>query len=109
MTSPSKYCPTLSFSIVIFDTSIKNYVATLILHIHSHYKPVIKIIHWIVNITTIEAELFAIWYGINQVVGISNINHDIVIIDSLYATKRIFHSLLHPYQTHSATISRKLK
>ena len=32
-----------------------------------------------------------------------------VITDSLYATKRIFNSSVHPYQIHSAVISQELK
>jgi len=60
-------------SIIISNASIRNNVATSILHIYSHDKPVIKIIHDVVNITTTEAELFAIRSGINQVVGIPKI------------------------------------
>ena len=60
-------------SIIISNASIRNNVATSILHIYSHDKLVIKIIHHVVNITTTKAELFAIRSGINQVVGIPNI------------------------------------
>jgi len=49
----------LFFPIIISDASIKNHVATSILHIHLHDKSVIKTIHQVVNITTIEAKLFA--------------------------------------------------
>ena len=98
-----------SSPIIISDTSIKNHVATSILYIHSHDKSVIKTIHWAVNITTTKAKLFAMQCGINQVVGISNINHIIIIIDSLHTTKRIFDSSLHLYQIHSAMISHKLR
>ena len=86
--------------IVVSDASIKNHVATSISHIHSYDKPVIKTIHKVVNITTTEAELFAIWCGINQAV---------VITDSLHAAKRIFDSLPHPYQIQSAAISHELR
>jgi len=98
-----------SSSIVISDTSIKNLVAMSILYIHSYDRPVIKTIHKAVNITTTEAKLFAIWYGINQAVGITNINHIVVIMDSLHTAKRIFDSLLHPYQIYSAAISHELR
>jgi len=54
-----------SFSIVISDTSIKNHVATSILYIYSCDRPVIKMIHKVVNIITTEAKLFAIQCGIN--------------------------------------------
>jgi len=42
-------------------------------------------------------------------VGITNINHIIVITDSLHTAKKIFDFSLHPYQIHSATISWKLR
>jgi len=91
-------------SIVISNASIRN-VATSILHIHLYNKPIIKMIHHAVNITTTEAELLVIRYGINQAVCIPNIKHIVVIMDSLHAAKKIFESSLHPYQIHSATIS----
>ena len=99
----------LSSSIVISDISIKNHIATSISYIHLHDKPIIKTIHQAVNVTTTEAKLFAIWYSINQAVGISNINHIIVITDSFHTAKRIFDFSLHPYQIHSAAISHKLR
>ena len=96
-------------SIVVSNTSIKNHVATSISHIHSHDKPIIKMIHKAVNVTTTEAKLFAIWCGINQVIGITNINHIIVITDFLHTIKRIFDSLSHSYQIHSTAISYELR
>ena len=42
-------------------------------------------------------------------VGISNINHIIIITDSLHAAKRIFGSLSHMYQIHSVIIFHKLR
>ena len=54
--------------VVISNTSIKNNVATSIAHIHLEPNVVAKSIHHAVNITSTEAELFAIRYGINQVV-----------------------------------------
>ena len=53
-------------SIVISNASIRNNIATSILHIHLHDKPVIKMIHHAVNVTTTEAKIFAIRCGINQ-------------------------------------------
>jgi len=63
-----------SSTIIVSDTSIMNYIATLISHFHSFNKPIIKTIHRAINITTTEAKLFAIWYGINQAVTSSNAN-----------------------------------
>ena len=63
-----------SSTIIVSDTSIMNYIATLISHFHSFNKPIIKTIHRAINITTTEAKLFAIWCGINQAVTSSNAN-----------------------------------
>ena len=57
-----------SFSIVVSDANIKNYIAMLISHIHLYYKPIIKTIYRAINITTTKAELFTIQCGINQAV-----------------------------------------
>ena len=57
-----------SFSLVALiasDASIKNNIATSITHIHMVDKPLTKTIHHAVNITSTEAELFAIRCGIN--------------------------------------------
>jgi len=62
-----------------------------------------------VNITTTEAELFAIRYGFNQAVGIPNIKHIFMITDFLHTAKKIFKSLSHLYQIYSAAISQELR
>ena len=61
-----------------------------------------------INVTTTKAELFAIRCGINQAINIPNIEHIIIITDSIYATERIFDSLPHLYQTHSTAIFKEL-
>ena len=53
---------------IILDASIKNWVATSIVHVHSYNNLVKKTIHHMVNVTTTKAELFAIGCGINQAV-----------------------------------------
>jgi len=95
--------------IVVSDTSIKNHITISISHIHSFNKPVVETIYRVVNITTTKAELFAIQYGINQAIDIANINHIVVITDSLHAVRRIFNSSSHPYQIHSVVISQELR
>ena len=50
----------MSSSIIISDTSIKNYVTISISHIHLHNKPIIKTIYRAINVTTTEAKLFTI-------------------------------------------------
>jgi len=52
-------------TIVVLDASIKNQVATSITLIHVHETSVIKTIHHAINITSTEAELFMIRYGLN--------------------------------------------
>ena len=78
-----------SSSIIVSNTGIKNHIIMSISHNHLYDKPIIKMIHKAVNITTTEAKLFATWYGINQAV---------VIIDFFHTAKKIFNSLLHLYQ-----------
>ena len=53
------------YVVVVLDTSIKNQVATSIVHIHIHNSPVIKTIHHAITIMITEAELFAIRCDIN--------------------------------------------
>ena len=86
-----------SSTIVVSDTSIKNHVATSISYIHFYNKPVIKILHKAINVTTTEAKFFAIHCGINQAVTNQDVNHIVVITDSLHAAKKIFDSSVHPY------------
>ena len=91
------------------DTSIKNNVTTSITYIHVCNKLIIKTTHYAVNITTTEAELFAIRCSINQATNISNIAQIIVIIDSLHTTQRIFDSSSHLFQVHFVSILNKLR
>ena len=57
-----------SNALIITDASVKNNVASSIAHIHVFNKPVVKTLHHAVNITSSEAEFFAIRCGINQAV-----------------------------------------
>jgi len=98
-----------SYALVVMDTRIKNNMANSITHIHVYNKPVIKTLHYAVNVTTTEAELFAIKYGINQATNISGISRIVIIMDLLHAAQRIFDSSLHPFQIHSASISNELR
>ena len=94
---------------VLSDASIRNNVAISILHIHLHNRLIIKTIHYMVNITTIEAKLFAIRCRINQAVGIPNVKCIVIVTDFLYGVKKIFNSSMHPYQIHSVAISQELR
>ena len=55
-------------ALVVSDASIKHDIATLVSHIHMQDKPLIKIAHYTVFVTSTEAELFTIRYGFNQAV-----------------------------------------
>ena len=96
-------------TIDVSDVSIKNQITISILHIHFFNKPVIKTLHRTINITIAEAELFAIWCGINQVITNYNVKNIIVITGSLHIARRIFNSSTHPYQIHSVAISIELR
>ena len=85
--------------VAVMNTSIKNQVATSISYIYSHNKPVIKTIHYMVNIMSTKAKLFTIRCNINQAICLPNKNQIFIIIDPIYAAKRIFDSLSHLYQT----------
>jgi len=96
-------------AIIISDVSIKNQVATSIAHIHVYDSPIIKTIHHAVNVTFTEAELFAIRYGLNQAIQLSNIECIFVITDSIHMAKKIFDSLIHPYQVQTLVISKEIR
>jgi len=85
-------------AVVISDTSIKNQVAISIAHIYTYDSLVIKTIHYAINITSTEIELFAIRYRVNQAIWLTNIEHIIIITDTIYTTKRIFDLSSYPYQ-----------
>jgi len=97
-----------SVTIIALDASIKNSVTSSIVHIHTHDRPIIKTIHHAVNVTSTEAELFAIRCGINQVSCLNYMFKIIVITDSIHAAKRIFDLSIHPYQVQAAAILKDL-
>ena len=59
---------------IIVDASIKNNIAFLISHIYRGQEIIAKSIHYVMNITSTEAELFAIRYNINYAVQLQNIH-----------------------------------
>ena len=84
--------------IVISDTSIRNNVATSIAHIYSYSNIVKKTLHYAVDVTLTEAELFAIRYRINQAIQVLNIFYIVVITDAIHAALHIFDSTIYPCQ-----------
>ena len=95
--------------IVVSDASIKKHVTILIAHVHVHGSPVVKTIHHIVNIMSMEAKLFVIRCSINQATYLLNIKRIVIILDSIHAAKRIFDSSIYPYQIHLAAIFCELR
>ena len=93
-----------STTIIVSDVSIKNNVATSILHMHINNKPLTKTIHHTVYVTSTEAELFAIRCSINQVMNFNNVSKIIVITDSIHVARKIFEPSVHPYQVQLAAI-----
>ena len=93
-----------STTIIVSDVSIKNNVATSISYMHINNKPLIKMIHHVVHITSTEAELFAIRCNINQAMNFNNVFKIIVVTNSIYVAKIFFELSVHPYQVQSAAI-----
>jgi len=66
-------------------------------------------IHHAANITSTEAELFAIRCSINQITYLSGILKIIIITDSIYVARLIFDSSIYLLQVHLAAISKELR
>jgi len=91
--------------IIVSNASIKNNIATSIMHIHSYSNSVKKTLHHIISS---EAELFTIKYSINQAIQSSEVSCIIVITDSIHMTHQIFYSSVHLYQQQLIAISKIL-
>jgi len=87
---------TPSNALLVTDASVKNNMASSIAHVHVHNKLIIKTLHHAVNITSTEAELFAIRCGINQAMHLQYISKIIVVTDSIYVERKIFDLSSHP-------------
>ena len=97
-----------STAIVISDASIKNNIATSISHVHIANQPLIKMLHHAVLVTTTEVELFIIRYSMNQASSKNNISKIVIVTDSIHMAKKIFDSILHPYQDQAMAILSNL-
>ena len=62
-----------------------------------------------INVTSTEAELFTIRYGINQATQLSNIKYIIIVTDSMHTAKSIFDSLIHLFQIQLSNIFKELR
>ena len=98
-----------SYALIVTDISIKNNVAISIAYIHICDKPIVKTIHYAVNITSTKAKLFSIRYGINQATNIQEILKIVIIIDLLYVAQNFFDSLSYLFQVHSTSILKELR
>jgi len=98
-----------SHALIILDAGIKNNIATSITHVHICDKPIVKIVHHVVNITSTEAKLFTIRCGINQTTNLLGILKIIVITDSIHAARLTFNSFVHFSQVYLAVISKELR
>ena len=76
--------------VVISDANTKNNVAISIVHIHFFNKSLKKMLHYAIDITSMEIELFAIRYRINQAIQISDSS---CIIGTIYIAKEFLISL----------------
>ena len=101
--------PSHQTALVVTDASIKNNIATSILHVHIVNQPLTKTVHHAAFVTSMEAELFTIRCSINQACSKDNVSKIIVVMNSIYAAKIIFDSKPHPYQSHTAVILSKLQ
>ena len=95
--------------LVVTDASVKNSVTLSIAHIHVHNRLVIKTLHHAVNITSTEAEFFAIRCGINQATHLQNISKIIVVTDSIHVAKKIFDPSSNMLQKQAAFILNNLR
>ena len=76
--------------LVISNASIKNNIATSILHICNSLNIISKTIHYTMNIIFIKVKLFLIRCGINLAVQVLNIRQIIIITDVIPAARYIF-------------------
>ena len=83
-------------------------VAISITYIYIHNKPITKTLHYTVNITSSEAELFTIRCSINQATSVTGISKIIVVTDLIHTAKKIFDLLLHLLQSYAAIILKEL-
>ena len=95
-------------ALILMDASVRNNIITSISHTHIHNRPVTKTLYHAVNVTSTEAELFAIRCGINQTTNHNNISKIIIVTDSIHMAKKIFDPSSHPYQIYAAVIFSKL-
>ena len=83
-------------------------MAISIAYIHIHNKPIVKTLHHVINVNSIEAELFAIRCRINQAITSSRISKIIIITDSNHTAENIFGFMSYPFQIYTLSILHEL-
>ena len=95
-------------ALIILDASVKNNIATSIAHIHIRDRPIMKTLHYTLNITSIKAKLVAIRCSINQAIDHNFISTIIIVMDLIHAAKKIFDLFSYPFQKHMVSILKEL-
>ena len=90
------------------DASLKDNKAVAAAHVYEDGN-IHKIKHYTMNVTSTEAELFAIRYGINGALSHKTTNYIIVVINTIHAAEKILNTSHHPLQLHTIAISQQLK
>ena len=96
-------------ALIIINTSVKNSIAAFIIYMHIHNKPIIKMLHYAINVISTKAELFAIRYSINQAIHLNDILRIIIVTNSIHVARKIFSSSSYFFQKYAATILNKLR
>lgn len=94
---------------LITDTSIKNNVTTSMSHVCQGHNIINRSIYHIMNINSVEIELFSIRYRINQAMKQQDALKIIVVTNAIPIAKCIFYSSIHLYQLHSIAILKSLR
>ena len=95
-------------ALIVSDASVKNNVATSIAHIYIRDRPITKTLYHTLNIMSTEAKLVAIRCDINQATDHDFISIIIIVMDSIYAAKKIFDPSSYPFQKHIVSILKEL-
>ena len=78
------------------------------MHIYCRNYFIVKTIYHAINVTSTEAELFAIRCSINQATQLQGINKIIIITDSIHFANKILDYSSYSHQVYSAAISCEL-
>jgi len=77
--------------------SVKNNIVTLVLYIRRGYEIIAKTVHYVINVSSTETELFTIRCSISQVSKIQDVICIVVITDTIHVAKHIFDTSIHPH------------